>query len=87
MKKILAILSVVAVMFVSCENPNGGGGNEEHKPNFPTLQEITAESGASYELTFTVDKDWSLALTEESRLYATMTYNGFTDVQCSGEAG
>lgn len=87
MKKILAILSVVAVMLVACEKPNGGGGNEEQKPNFPTLQEITAESGASYELTFTVDKEWSLALTEESRLYATMTYNGFTDVQCSGDAG
>ncbi len=87
MKKILAILSGVAMLFAACENNNNGGGNEEPKPNFPTLQEVTAESGASYELTFTVDREWSLALTEESRLYATMTYNGFTDVMCSGEAG
>lgn len=86
MKKILAILSMVAVMFASCEKSNGGG-SEEQKPNFPTLQEVTAESGASYDLTFTVDKEWSLALTEESRIYASMTYNGFTDTQCSGEAG
>ena len=86
MKKILAILSGVAMLFASCEN-SGVGSTEEQKPNFPALQEITAESGVSYELTFTVDKEWSLALTEKSRPYASMTYNGFEDFQCSGEAG
>lgn len=84
MKKLLAILSGVAMLFASCEK---SGDEKTPKPNFPALQEVAAESGSSYEFTFTVDKDWSLALTEESRLYATMVYDGFEDFQCSGVAG
>ena len=85
MKKIFAILSVVAMMFVAC-TPNKGG-DEEIVPTFPALQELTVESGKSYDITFTVDKAWSIVLSAESAVYASITYNDMTDTQFYGEAG
>lgn len=90
MKKIFAILSVVAMMFVAC-TPNKGG-DEEIVPTFPALQELTVESGKSYDITFTTDKAWTVSLSAESAVYATLTYTGAdgftsTDTQFYGEAG
>lgn len=85
MKKILVVLSVVAMMFVACTSNNGG--NTPVPPTFPELQEFTVEAGSSYEITFTTDKAWALSLPAESQQYATMTYEGSTDMQFYGEAG
>ena len=54
MKKIFAIFSVVATLFASCTPDNGD--NTPVAPTFPELQEITVESGKSYDVTFTTDK-------------------------------
>ena len=61
-------------------------------PTFPALQELTVESGESYEVTFTTDKAWSVSLSAEAAVYATLTYtyeDGFTstDTQFYGAAG
>ena len=84
MKKILAILSGVAMMFTACITPSGGGTTTV---NFPETQTLTVESGKSYEITFTAEKAWEVSLTEESKVYATLTYDGITDMQFFGEAG
>lgn len=90
MKKIFAILSVVAMMFASCTPDNGG--TTPTMPTFPELQELTVESGQSYDITFSTDKAWTVSLSAESQVYATLTYtyeDGFTstDTQFYGEAG
>ena len=85
MKKIFAIFSVVAMMFASCTPDKGG--DETIVPTFPELQELTVESGKSYDITFTVDKAWSIVLSAESAVYASITYNDMTDTQFYGEAG
>ena len=90
MKKIFAVLGVVAMMFASCTPIKGG--DEEIKPTFPELQEITVESGQSYDVTFTTDKAWTVSLSAEAAVYATLTYtyeDGYTstDTQFYGEAG
>lgn len=90
MKKIFAVLSVVAMMFAACTPIKGG--DEEIKPTFPELQEITVESGKSYEVTFTTDMAWTVSLSAEAAVYATLTYtydDGYTstDTQFYGEAG
>lgn len=89
MKKILAVLSGVAMMFASCEN---GGKAVLPKPEFPELQELTVESGVSYDVTFSTDKEWRVSLSAEAAVYATLTYidvDGLTttDTQLYGEAG
>ena len=61
-------------------------------PTFPELQEFVVESGESYEVIFTTDKAWSVSLSAEAAVYATLTYtydDGFTstDTQFYGVAG
>lgn len=90
MKKIFAIFSVVAMMFASC-TPDKGGDNTL-PPTFPALQEITVAPGESYEVTFTADRAWTVSLSAESAVYATLTYtseDGYTstDTQFYGAAG
>ena len=90
MKKIFAIFSVVAMMFASC-TPDKGGDNTT-APTFPALQEIVVESGNSYEVTFSTDRAWTISLSAEAAVYATLTYtyeDGYTstDTQFYGEAG
>ena len=90
MKKIFVVLSVVAMMFAACTPDKGG--DTEIVPTFPELQEITVESGKSYDVTFTTDKAWTVSLSAEASVYATLTYNyedGYvsTDTQFHGEAG
>ena len=85
MKKIFVVLSVVAMMFAACTPDNGD--NTPQKPNFPEMQNLTVESGKSYEITFSTDKAWTLVLPAESQVYASMTYDGVTDTQFYGEAG
>ena len=89
MKKILAVLSVVAMMFASCTPDKGG--STEIVPTFPELQELTVESGKSYEITFAAEQSWSVSLSAEAAIYATLTYtyDGYTstDTQFYGEAG
>ena len=89
MKKILAVLSVVAMMFASCTPDKGG--STEIVPTFPELQELTVESGKSYEITFVAEQSWSVSLSAEAAIYATLTYtyDGYTstDTQFYGEAG
>ena len=91
MKKIFVVLSVVAMMFVACA-PDNGGNAPVPPPTFPELQELTVESGKSYDITFTTDKAWIVSLSAESAVYATLTYtyeDGYTstDTQFYGEAG
>ena len=91
MKKIFAILSVVAMMFAAC-TPDKGGNTPVPPPTFPALQEITVESGKSYEVTFSTDRPWTVSLSAESAVYATLTYtseDGYTstDTQFYGAAG
>lgn len=90
MKKIFAIFSVVAILFASCTPDNGD--NTPVAPTFPELQEITVESGKSYDVTFTTDKAWTVSLSAEAAVYATLTYtyeDGYTstDTQFYGAAG
>ena len=91
MKKIFAIFSVVAMMFASC-TPDIGGNTPVPPPTFPELQELTVESGKSYEITFAAEQSWSVSLSAEAAVYATITYtfeDGYTstDTQFYGEAG
>ena len=90
MKKIFAIFSIVAMMFASCTPDNGE--NPTSAPTFPELQVLVVESGKSYEVTFTTDKAWGVALSAEAAVYATLTYtyeDGYTstDTQFYGAAG
>ena len=91
MKKIFAIFSVVAMMFASC-TLDIGGNTPVPPPTFPELQELTVESGKSYEITFAAEQSWSVSLSAEAAVYATITYtfeDGYTstDTQFYGEAG
>ena len=91
MKKILAILSGVAILFAAC-TPDNKGEQTPSVPTFPELQEITVESGNSYEVTFSTDKSWTVSLSAEAAVYATLTYSyedGYTatDTQFYGAAG
>lgn len=83
MKKILAILSGVAMLLSAC-TPNN---NEPKKPEFPEKQTLAVVAGESYDFTFKSDYPWSLTLPAESQPYATLTYDGYTDTQFYGEAG
>ena len=85
MKKIFAILSVVAMMFASCTPDDND--NTPVKPTFPELQEITVESGKSYDITFSTDKSWTVSLSAEAQVYASLTYNEMTDSKFYGAAG
>ena len=84
MKKIFAVLSVVAMMFAACTPDKG---NTTQKPNFPELQTLTVESGKSYDITFTAEKPWTVLLPAESQVYASLSFDGMTDTQFYGEAG
>ena len=86
MKKILVVLSCVAMMFASCGMDNGSPVGPKF-PKFPELQEFIVESGAIQEVTFSVDKPWMISLPDESADYASITYDGITDTQFYGEAG
>ena len=85
MKKLFAVLSVVAMMFAACTSDNGG--KTPQKPNFPEVQNLTVESGASYDITFTAEKPWTVLLPAESQVYASLSFDGMTDTQFYGEAG
>lgn len=85
MKKFIAILCGAA-MFAACNNSNGGGTVVD-APNFPEVQHIAAVAGESYAVTFTAEEAWSVSLTDESQVYASLTYDGITDMQFYGEAG
>ena len=84
MKKIVAIFVVVIAMFSACvesENITGPA-----KIEFPAEQNLTVESGKSYEIIFTAEEEWTVSLPTESQAYATLTLNGETDSEFSGEA-
>ena len=83
MKKIFVLLSVVAMMFASCEN----GGDNRVKPNFPEPQSFEAVAGGSYELTFVAEKDWTISLPAESQSAAFLLFDGMAESSHSGEAG
>jgi len=83
MKKIIPILSGVAMLLSAC-TPNNTTPN---KPEFPEKKCFAVEAGGSYEFTFETKYSWSLALPAESLPYATLTYDGYTDTQFYGEAG
>lgn len=86
MKKILAILSSVAMLLSACATSD----NAPKKPEFPEMQSVVAEPGTSYEITFTANEPWSIALTPESQPYATLSYPAQSDrpeFQFFGEAG
>lgn len=85
MKKILVVLSVVAMMLTSCEN--GGENAAPVKPNFPEPQSFEAVAGGSYELTFVAEKEWTISLSAESQSAAFLIYDGFPESSHSGEAG
>ena len=90
MKKIFAIFSIVATLFASCTPDNGE--NTTTAPTFPELQELTVEAGQSYAVTFTTDRAWTVSLSAEAAVYATLTYtydDGYTstDTQFYGAAG
>ena len=74
------------MMFAAC-TPDKGGNTPVPPPTFPELQELTVEPGKSYEITFTAEKAWSISIPAESQQYATITYEGTTDMQFYGEAG
>ena len=82
MKKIIAIFSAVAMMLVSCQQDG-----KVAKPNFPELQLMNVEAGKTYNITFVAEKPWTISLSAESQQYATLRYDGTTDVQHSGPAG
>ena len=82
MKKIIAIFSVVSMLFVSCQQE----GNVP-KPTFPELQTLNVEAGKTYNITFVAEKPWTISLSAESQQYATLRYDGTTDFQHSGPAG
>ena len=84
MKKILAILSGAMLLLSACNDTNNSGS--EKKVEFPDVQNLTVESGKSYEITFTAEKAWTVSLPAESQQYATMTYEGVTEMQFFGEA-
>ena len=84
MKKLLVCMSIVALLFASCEN---GGGSAPQKPNFPELQQFVAEAGASYELTFAAEKPWTITLPASSQSFAYLTYDGYTESSHSGIEG
>lgn len=84
MKKILAILSGAMLLLSACSE-KGSNGSEEIL-NFPEVQNLTVESGKSYEITFTAEKAWAVSLPAISQQYATMTYGGITEMQFYGEA-
>lgn len=86
MKKILAILSSVAMLLSACATSD----NAPKKPEFPEMQSVVAEPGTSYEITFTANEPWSIALTPESQPYATLSYpaqSNRPEFQFFGEAG
>lgn len=85
MKKILAILSGVAMLFASCEN--GGENTTPVKPNFPEAQNFVAVAGESYDLTFVAEKAWTVSLPAASQSFAYLIYEGFSESTHSGEAG
>lgn len=81
MKKILAILCGVTMMFAAC---TPGGGEEPATPNFP--EETTAEvlAGDHYDLKFAANMAWTVSL--ENDYYATLRYNYENGTEFSGEA-
>ena len=81
MKKILAILCGVTMMFAAC---TPGGGEEPTTPNFP--EETTAEvlAGDHYDLKFAANMAWTVSL--ENDYYATLRYNYENGTEFSGEA-
>ena len=84
MKKIVAILVGVVMTLSACVD----NGESDSKPIvFPELQLQVAESGNSYEITFSAEKAWMVSLPNESQIYATLTYEGVTEVQHFGAAG
>lgn len=82
MKKILVVLSGVAMLFASCAQESG-----LPRPEFPTVNEMTVAAGGSYQINFTAEVGWSVALPAEAQPYATLRYDNYLDTQHSGEAG
>lgn len=82
MKKILAIFSVVAMLFASCAQ------NETlPRPEFPEIKEITVMGGSTYNIHFTTEVAWTISLPAESQPYAKLRYDGYIDTRHSGPAG
>lgn len=84
MKKILAILCGVTMMFAAC-TPS----EESVIPVFPEAQTAEVKAGDSYSLTFDANTAWTVSI--ENDLYAQLAYNdgsGFTfDTSVSGKSG
>lgn len=84
MKKILAILCGVTMMFAAC-TPS----EEPVIPVFPEAQTAEVKAGDSYSLTFDANTAWTVSI--ENDLYAQLAYNdgsGFTfDTSVSGKSG
>lgn len=86
MKKIFAILSGVTMLLSACTP----GANAPQKPEFPEMQSVVTEPGKEHTITFTATEPWSIALTPESQLYATLSYPAYSnrpDYQFFGEPG
>lgn len=84
MKKIVAVLSGVAMLFVSCV----GGENVDTDPAvFPEATSVVAEIGGSYELTFVASHSYQISLDSESQRYAILNYNGEAGYDFYGQAG
>ena len=84
MKKILAVLSGAAMLFVSCV---GGEGVDTTPAVFPDAVSVEAEIGGSYELTFTASHNYQISLDAESQRYAILNYEGEPGYDFYGQAG
>ena len=82
MKKILAILSGVAMLFASCTQ-----SETLPRPEFPEVAEQNVLAGGTYSITFTADVPWRVSLPAEAQQYAKLYYDGYLDTSHSGPAG
>ena len=72
MKKIFAILSIVAMMFAACTpNQNLGTGSVGHIPNAEIPETVYANvaAGDVYELSFHATHSWKLSMSQEAMAY------------------
>ena len=83
MKKILVVLSVVAMAFASCTQ----GDKTLPRPEFPEVNTLSVEAGKSYKITFVAEANWVVSVPAEAQRYAELRYENFTDTSHSGSAG
>ena len=82
MKKILAILCGVTMMFAACTP------DQTPEPSFPETATATVAAGEVYELAFSANLDWTLSISEEAMAYfAFLEADGVTTYSLQGVAG